>query len=159
MASTVQEYLGVPSSWKVKEKLKHEVVLLPNKRDLKGAKQKEPKACALRNAACRMFGVPNAAIGASKAYIPMRDTNGKHYIARMSAPKETREAIQKFDRTGEMPEGGFRFVPVATSQTCQRQRTNFKKWSAKQATNTTKKKAVRRKTTPTRSIPRSLAVA
>lgn len=112
---SIHEYLNVPKSWPVRENVKHEIVLMPNKQDIRRAKQKDPRACALHNAACRMFDIPNCAIGGHSAYIPQRDKNGKYYIARMYAPQETRLAIQKFDKTGVMPEGGFRFAPVPDS--------------------------------------------
>ena len=110
---TIQEYLGVPGEWEVREKLRHEIVLHPNRDDIRKAKVRDPLACALHNAACRMYDIPNCAIGGRWAYIPQRDVKGRYYIARMQAPLETQAAIKKFDRTGEMPEGGFRFTPIA----------------------------------------------
>jgi hypothetical protein len=114
---TVQQYLDVPSDWKVKEKIKHSIVLMPNKEDIRKATPRNPRACALHNAACRMFEIPNCAIGGRWAYIPQKDERGKWYIARMQAPMSTRRAIKKFDTTGKMPEGGFEFVPIAPSHT------------------------------------------
>jgi hypothetical protein len=114
---TIQEYLGVPSDWKVKENIRHEIVLMPNARDIKTAKCREPTGCALHNAACRTFDIPNCAIGGRWAYIPQRDAKGKPYIARVQATVATRRAIKAFDETGEMPEAGFRFIPIAPCQT------------------------------------------
>jgi len=105
---SVQEYLGVPESWPVVEKIKHEIVLMPNKQDVRRARRQDPRACALHNAACRVFDIPNCAIGGRWAYIPQRNTKGKFYIARMQATGETQRALRHFDRTGKMPEAGFR---------------------------------------------------
>lgn len=82
MRQTVQEYLGVPATWPVVEKIKHEIVLMPNAKDVRSAKRHDPMGCALHNAACRTYDVPNAAIGGRWAYIPQRDGKGKPYIAR-----------------------------------------------------------------------------
>lgn len=112
MTQSVQEYLGVPPTWPVKENVKHEIVLMPNKTDIRRGKPGNPKACALHNAACRVFNVPNAAIGGKIAYIPQRDTTGKPYIARVRATPDTQKAIRTFDKTGKLPESGFRFSPV-----------------------------------------------
>ena len=114
--STVQDYLGVPNSWKIVENIKHEIMLMPNKADIKFAKKKDPRGCALHNAACRVYEIPNCAIGGRIAYIPQRDAKGKPYIARVEATDETQRAIRTFDRTGKIPEGGFRFRPIAPSQ-------------------------------------------
>lgn len=156
---TVQEYLGVPSEWPVKEKLKHEIVLTPNKQDIKTAKRQDPRACALHNAACRMFDIPNCAIGGRWAYIPQRDAKGNHYIARMQAPTETREAIQKFDKTGEMPAGGFRFVPIAPSHQYKAKNSyNRAVRTGEHVTNASKKRKVTKKRLPPmRAIPRTFA--
>jgi len=157
MPSTVQKYLGVPESWQVKENIKHEIVLMPNKRDIRTAKPRDPCACALHNAACRMFDIPNCAIGAGFAYIPQRDARGKFYIARMRPTTETQRAIKRFDKTGEMPEGGFRFVPVSTGITLKKLRT-YQRLRAKLG-NTSPKRAVKRRRTPSRAIPRAFSVA
>lgn len=155
---TVQEYLGVPAEWPVKEKLKHEIVLTPNARDIKTAKRQDPRACALHNAACRMFDIPNCAIGGRWAYIPQRDAKGKHYIARMQAPTETRKAIQKFDKTGVMPEGGFRFVPIAPSHQYKAKNAYNKEWMKGKVGNTGKKRKITKKRLPPmRAIPRTFA--
>ena len=63
---TIQQYLGLPKTWPVKEKIKHAIVLTPNKADIRNADRKDPQACALHNTACRVFNVPNAAIGGRK---------------------------------------------------------------------------------------------
>lgn len=117
MRHTIHDYLHVPKTWPVVEKIKHEIVLFPNKADAKKAKRKDPLACALHNAACRMFDIPNCAIGGRWAYIPQKDAKGKFYIARVQATQETQRAIRNFDRTGTMPLGGFRFIAIAPSHT------------------------------------------
>src|SRR5215475_4851457 len=127
---TVQEYLGVPAEWPVREKIRHEILLMPDNVDIKTAKKKDPQACALHNCACRIFSIPNCAIGGRWAYIPQRDSKGKYYIARMQAPIDTQKAIKHFDKTGEMPRFGFRFVPIAPSHTYKRKNTYNKGWSA-----------------------------
>jgi len=115
MRSTIHKYLGVPHSWPVRENVKHEIVLVPTKEDIRGAKRRDPRACALHNAACRMYDIPNCLIGGRTAYIPQKDERGRMYIAKMHASTKTRKAIQKFDLTGEMPLGGFHFVPLPKS--------------------------------------------
>lgn len=127
---SIQEYLGLPKSWPVKEKIKHAIMILPNEKDIKSANKKDPQACALHHAACRLFNVPNAAIGGRWAYIPQRDERGNPYIARMQAPPKTQAAIKKFDRTGVMPEGGFKFVPLNPSQMYLYKRRYMRLWTA-----------------------------
>jgi hypothetical protein len=157
---TVQEYLGVPADWPVRERIKHEIVLLPNKQDIKTATPGDPRACALHNAACRTFDIPNCAIGGRWAYIPQRDAKGKPYIARMQAPAETVRAIRHFDKTGEMPEGGFRFMPIAPSHQYKRKNKYNKQWMAesRRAPKTGKKRKVtKRMRTDYRRMPRTFA--
>src|SRR5271154_5527794 len=109
--ATVQEYLGLPEKWPIVENIKYSIMLMPNKADIKHGKKGDPRACALHNAACRIFNIPNCAIGNAHAYIPQRDSRGRFFIARMKTPAKTREAVRIFDKTGKMPEGGFLFVP------------------------------------------------
>src|SRR6267378_5215365 len=127
---TIQKYLKVPASWPVKEAIKHEIVLMPNARDIKTADKKDPTGCALHNAACRVYNIPNCAIGGRWAYIPQRDSKGKYYIARVQATAQTQKAIKKFDRTGTMPEGGFRFTPLAPSHRYKYKNEYNKTWRA-----------------------------
>ena len=155
---TIQEYLGVPPNWPVVEKIKHEIVLLPSASDIKRGKRNNPRACALHNAACRMFDIPNCAIGGRWAYIPQRDHRGKYYIARMQATEATQRAIQKFDRTGVIPVGGFHFRPIAPSHRYEvknayqaERRQSLKSGAHK------KRKMTKRRKAPTRAIPRSFA--
>lgn len=157
MKQTIQQYLGVPPEWPVKEKIKHEIVLMPNKQDIKTADRQNPLGCALHNAACRVYGIPNAAIGGRWAYIPQRDSKGNYYIARMQATPATQAALREFDNTGTMPESGFRFVPITPSHRYKakaaygRARTQ----AATAPTKTAKRVHVKRITT-TRTIPLSL---
>ncbi len=130
MKQSIQKYLGVPETWPVVEKIKHEIILMPSKEDIKTAKRKDPQACALHNAACRMFGIPNAAIGAKSAYIPQRDAKGKYYIARVRPTGATARAIRNFDKTGKMPVGGFHFVAMPPSSHFKRKRAYMKRWDA-----------------------------
>jgi hypothetical protein len=127
---TVQQYLRVPDTWPVKENIKHELVIMPTQQDVTGAKKGEPMACALHNAACRMFEIPNCAIGGRSAYIPQRGANGKMYIARMQATKPTQRAIRHFDKTGELPIAGFHFIPIPKSDHLKEKRTYMKEWEA-----------------------------
>jgi hypothetical protein len=167
---TVHDYLNLPTEWPIKENLKHEIVLFPNTRDIKKATKGDPRACALRNAACRMFGIPNCAIGGRYAYIPQRDSKGKFYIARMGAPTETIKAIREFDKTGTMPEGGFHFVPLTSHQWLENKKKYFKKWAKGEVglknnpehANTKRKKkkmTTQQRAVPLRSMPRSFATA
>lgn len=132
MKQTIQEYLGLPESWPVKEKIKHEIILMPNAQDIKNAKKSDPQACALHNTACRVFNIPNAAIGGRWAYIPQRDSKGRYYIARMQADPETQRALIKFDKDGSMPEFGFRFVPISPSHYYENKKVYMRKWSKKE---------------------------
>jgi hypothetical protein len=115
MKQTIQEYLGVSKDWPVRENIKHEILLMPTQEDISGAKRRDPKACALHNAACRMYNVPNCLIGGRTAYIPQKDAKGRMFIAKVTAQIATRKAIQQFDKTGKMPLGGFRFSPITPS--------------------------------------------
>jgi hypothetical protein len=168
--STIHDYLNLPVDWPVKENIKHEIVLFPNTRDIKKAKKSDPQACALHNAACRMFDIPNCAIGGNYAYIPQRDAKGKYYIARVASTAETRKAIKVFDKTGKMPEGGFHFVPLTASTKLDEKKKYFKKWAkgevgvknnpaAKASGGKKKKMTKQRRIVPLRSMPRSFAIA
>lgn len=142
---SIQEYLGVPKSWPIREKLRHEIVLMPSKADIRNSDRRDPLACALHNTACRVYGIPNCAIGGRWAYIPQRDEDGKYYIARMQATAHTQRAIRAYDRTGTMPEGGFRFIPLAESHFYANKKKYMRKWS-------------RDDFKPTRKMPASHAV-
>ena len=155
---TIHEYLGVPKTWPVKENIKHEIVLMPNAKDIKTAKKKEPRACALHNAACRTFEIPNCAIGGRIAYIPQRDAKGKMYIARVQANAETQRAIKRFDRTGKMPTGGFTFIPLADGLTFKSKRTYMRKWQRGEVGHNSPARQVKRPNLRNvRAIPRSFA--
>lgn len=157
MRQSIQEYLDVPSHWPVKENIKHEIVLMPNKHDIKTANKGDPLSCALHNTACRVFGVPNCAIGGRWAYIPQRDHKGKHYIARMAANRETQKALALFDKTGEMPEGGFIFRPISESQKYAKKRAYMKKWNKGEVGGTGKKRPGQKKRrVKSRSLPMSI---
>lgn len=124
----IHEYLGVPASWPIRENIKHEIVLVPTRTDVRTAKQKDPRGCALHNAACRMYDVPNCCIGSRYSYIPQRDPKGRMYIARVQATYDTRRAIREFDKTGKMPEAGFRFIAVNFDNTLKRNREKMREW-------------------------------
>lgn len=128
MQQSIQQYLNLPENWKIRENIKHEIVLMPNRLDISNARKKDPKGCALRNTACRIFDVPNAAIGGRWAYIPQRDDKGKMYIARMQATPATQRAIHEFDKKGTMPVAGFRFKPVNKTARLAVKRAYMKKW-------------------------------
>jgi hypothetical protein len=119
---SINAYLGLPEDWPVIDRLKHAVILMPSAADIRRAKRQDPRACALHNCAVRTLGVPNAAIGAMYAYIPMRDAKGRPYIARLRATRTTANAIEHFDKTGEMPAGGFIFTPVTKTHTLEYKR-------------------------------------
>ncbi len=120
MRMSIHEYLNVPSKWPIVENVTHEIVLMPNAKDIRTGKRGDPLACALHNAGCRQFDIPNCAIGGRWAWIPQRDAKGKYYIARMQATAETQRSIHRFDATGKLPKGGFRFIPVAKSANLKR---------------------------------------
>ena len=157
-ATSIHEYLGLPKSWPIKENIKHEIVLMPIEADFRGAKAGEPMACALHNAACRVFHIPNCAIGGRNAYIPQRDAKGKHYIARVRATVATQKAIAKFDKTGKIPEAGFRFIPLGKNETFKAKRNYMKKYYAGEVGHNAKPKPAagvkkHRRKAPTRMIP------
>lgn len=152
MKQTIQEYLGVPSNWKVKKTIKHEIVLMPNEEDIRNATPSDPRGCALKNTACRVFDIPNAAIGARCSYIPQRDSKGRWYIARMYTGKDTARAIQLFDKTGTMPKGGFRFTPLTKSQHFKTQRDYAKKRRLGEVGNNSKPRTVKPRRVHTRAV-------
>ncbi|HEX3523925.1 MAG TPA: hypothetical protein VHT52_17795 [Stellaceae bacterium] len=158
---SINAYLGVPEDWPIVDRLKHAVILLPSATDIRRAKKQDPRACALHNCAVRTLGIPNAAIGAQYAYIPMRDAKGRPYIARLRATRTTAKAIDHFDATGEMPAGGFIFTPVAKTKTLEHIRKydrgyvvnlNPRDADKRRASNNKAKAKYRRK--PKRAIPR-----
>lgn len=156
---SIQEYLGVPKSWHVRENVKHKIVLMPNEQDLKKADPKNPMGCALHNAACRIFGIPNAAIGGRWAYIPQRDQKGRYYIARMQATVKTQIAIQLFDKNGKMPKYGFEFRPIAQSHTFAYKRRYQKAWQKGLVGHNRKPRSKANKRRITRCIPRLVDLA
>jgi hypothetical protein len=159
---SINTYLGVPEDWPVIDRLKHAVILMPSAADIRRAKRQDPRACALHNCAVRTLGVPNCAIGAMYAYIPMRDARGRPYIARLRATSLTRRAIEHFDKTGEMPAGGFIFTPVAKTKSLE----HIRKYDRGYVVNLSPRDADRRRAAnkaakakhyrkkPERSIPR-----
>lgn len=157
MTRSIQEYLGLPKATKIREKIKHEILLMPTPEDIKGGKISDPKGCALHNAACRMYDIPNCAIGPRISFIPQRDHKGELYIARVAASGATRRAIIKFDRSGKMPLGGFRFLPLAKADTYAGKEMQNAKYLARIAKGggpaPKAKPIVRRKRRVTRSIP------
>lgn len=160
MRKSIHQYLELPTSWKIKENIKHSIVLMPNAADIKNADRRDPKGCALHNAACRVYNVPNCAIGGRWAYIPQRNSRGKHYIARMQATAETQKAIRAFDKTGKMPEAGFTFIPLAFSHRYKQKRKYMKAYSKEEVGygKYTKKKLTPRRI-KTRSIPMNVREA
>lgn len=160
MKQTIQKYLDLPADWKIKENIKHAIVLMPSTSDIEGADRKNPQGCALRNAACRVFDVPNAAIGGRCAYIPQRDSRGKHYIARVRATMPTMKAIEEFDKTGKMPKAGFTFVPLTKCDQYKNKRAYMKAYYAgkgvgngKSPVNKATNKKIRARKMSTRTIP------
>lgn len=154
MKQSIQQYLGLPEAWKIKENIKHEIILMPSRQDVERARKRDPKGCALRNAACRIFGVPNCAIGGRWAYIPQRDSKGKYFIARMQASAPTQRAIKEFDTKGTMPAGGFRFIPVTKNQSSEVKKVYMRKYHKGLVghNSPTRKKYVKR-LRATRSLP------
>jgi hypothetical protein len=164
MKQTIQQYLKLPSTWKIEENVKH--AIMPNAADIKNAEKSNPQGCALRNTACRVFDIPNAAIGGRCAYIPQRDSKGKYYIARMRATALTMRAIEAFDKTGEMPKGGFTFVPLTKSDRFMNKRTYMKKWTAgkvggngKSPINKPRNRKIHARKMSTRTIPMNVRAA
>jgi hypothetical protein len=157
----VHEYLGVPKSWPIRENIKHSIILMPTKRDIQKAKKMDPRACALHNAACRMFDIPNCAIGGRTAYIPQRNEKGNYYIARVEAPISTRKAIHKFDQTGEIPLGGFIVHPTCKTICYRAKRAYNKKWMRGEVGNPLKRRTyskVKKRKIAVRSLPLALRV-
>ena len=158
--ATIQEYLQLPKGIEVRENIKHEIVLMPNADDIRRGKISDPKGCALKNAACRVFGYPICAVGPRFAFIPQRDERGRVYIARMEAAGATRDAIAKFDKTGKMPIAGFRFKPVSKSNTyAGKRRVNrlYMKKVSKEGYQPTPRKTPRQTHVITRFIPHNWA--
>lgn len=126
----IQEFLGVPPTWPIKENVKHKIVVMPNKADVNNADKKDLCGCALAKAVCRIYNVPAAAIGGRIAYIPQRDENGKPYIARVRASRVTQAAIRQFDKSGTMPKAGFVFLPLSPCDLVKRKRDYMRRWEA-----------------------------
>lgn len=155
MRKSINKYLSLPDNWPVKDDLKQTIVLMPTAHDIKTAKTSDPTHCALHNAACRMFAVPNCAIGGRIAYIPQKDEKGNYYIGRFAAPNKTMAAIKKFDRRGVMPEGGFIFRPVSPSNRLGAKRKYYRLWAAGRVGGQGRK--IRNYRRPTRCMPLALA--
>lgn len=155
MNKSINKYLNLPDNWPVKDNFKQSIILMPIKSDITKAKKTDPTHCALANAACRMFHVPNCAIGGRIAYIPQKDEKGRFYIGRFAARPKTQAAIKRFDRTGKMPEGGFIFTPVAPSNRLGAKRKYYRLWAAGKVGGHSHK--IRKYRRPTRCMPLALA--
>ncbi len=95
--------------------------------DVRKAIKCDPNNCAIAYAWKRTAGVPVAQIGCTIAYLPMI-YKGKMVAMRCKVPKETRDAIARFDKTGKMPAGGFRFVGISPNNTMTAQRNQQKRF-------------------------------
>lgn len=154
---SINDYLGLPESWPIVEKITHAIVLMPTAGDIRRAKRQDPRACALHNACCRSLDVPNCAIGADYCYIPQKDSKGRPYIARMQASVATKAAILHFDKTGEMPEGGFVFTPVPQSRRLESLRKYERSYGGRRRAETpaeAKARKAKARRQPQRKIPR-----
>lgn len=89
--------------------------------------KRNPNACALSQGWMRTADVPVAQVGIDKAYLPIRE-NGKIVVLRCKVPQATREAINRFDKTGRIPAEGFWFVGIPPSERMDSQRSQQKQF-------------------------------
>lgn len=102
------------------------MLIVITERGVSNGVSKDPWNCAIANSARETAGAIAAMIGATVAYIVLR-INGETIACRFSVPSKTRAAIEHFDRTGEMPAEGFRFLPIAPSNRSDSKRAQIKR--------------------------------
>jgi hypothetical protein len=83
--------------------------------DVVGAKKKDWQNCAFAKACKRLYGSTKVAFFHCVAYIELKDEKGKAWVERYQMPRTMREKVEHFDKTGEMPEGGFTLKAVGES--------------------------------------------
>lgn len=90
-------------------------IVLPQ--DIKGAGQKNPHHCALARSISRHTGlVKGIAVFHHIAYAPFdKNGDGKITIERFCLDRGTKQAVEKFDRTGEFAPGEYVFLPPPKS--------------------------------------------
>ena len=85
--------------------------------DATGAKQKDWSECVFARACKRLFNSTSVAFFRSIAYVEILDESGKPYVERYQMDTKIRDQIEKFDKTGKMPPGGFVLKPPRPSYT------------------------------------------
>lgn len=141
------------SHWRAPDGFEYQIIDLPqdvriripcpSPEDIACAVPKDPNKCALANVWKRTENVPVAQFGIDKVYIPMvvndalREQFGKalkqardgHIVAmRGKNPKATRNAIDRFDATGEFPPEGFWVKGIPPSEGIESQRSKQKRF-------------------------------
>jgi hypothetical protein len=102
------------------------VLIQPTDDDIACAKPKDPNQCALAQAWMRQAHVPAAQIGIDKCYLLVREA-GKTYALRLKTNKETRDKLDHFDKTKEMPDDGFWLLGIPVSERMDSQRAQNKR--------------------------------
>lgn len=96
---------------------KEKLNLYPTPEDSRNGVPGEANACALAKYCERAMGSPCAVIGKARAFVVLPDKKGRMCAVRHEVPSHTREAIKRFDKTGEMPRQGFELRPMRASET------------------------------------------
>lgn len=99
------------------EEAKADLLVIPTKRDIKGAVRADPRNCALSRACNRLYGSRAAIVFKRVAYIDLINEDGDRVVMRFKIRGKVWDAIVHFDETGEFPMNGFVFRRPTKSET------------------------------------------
>jgi hypothetical protein len=106
-----------------------DIYLYANREDASKATPKDPEQCVLAQAAKRLFDSRAVAVFRTVAYMDLALEEGRQ-LYRFEVPRKTRDALIKYDRTGEFPPNGFLFRAIPQWKTLARQRESFRRRSS-----------------------------
>lgn len=93
------------------------LLIVANNNDANGAERGDPANCALAQACKRLFNSTAVLFFRRIAYIDIPNAKGERVVQRFQVPRLTRDAVVRFDLTGEFPPGGFKLNPPNPSET------------------------------------------
>lgn len=96
---------------------KAELYVVVAEEDSAAAVQGDPTECAFAQACRRMYQSQAVMFYTTVAYVDLPDEKGKRKVFRFCMPAGARRLIERFDRTGEAPPGGFRLIAPKPSIT------------------------------------------
>src|SRR5262249_38561966 len=85
----------------------HDLRVFVNKHDLECAERGNPTECVFAKACKRLYGSRAILFFRSVAYVDLPDEEGIRRVYRFLIGRAAKNAIEKYDRTGEAHPGGF----------------------------------------------------